>query len=144
MEVSRAHLRASLLDRLLDADPATTFEKVALRTQHEPDLRDAVRRDLELLLSTRRSTLPEPGARTVYDYGVRDLSHLSPRSEEDRQRIASALVEAIEACEPRLRNVRVRVALHPHFTEALLVHIDAMLLAEAVQEPVSFPFVVRR
>ncbi len=147
MEARRAHLRASLLDRLMDTDPDATYEKVSLRTQREPGLHESVRRDLEVLLSTRRGmSLQQITARgrIVHDYGVQDLSHLSPRSEEDRQRMASAITEAVEACEPRLKNVQVHIARHPHLVESLLVHVDALLLAEGVQEPVSFPFVVRR
>ena len=147
MEVRRAHLRASLLDRLMDADPDATYEEVSLRTQREPALRESVRRDLELLLSTRLSIPPqqlEARGRMVYDYGVQDLSHLSPRSEEDRQRMASAITEAVEAFEPRLKNVQVHVVRHPHLVESLLVHVEALLLVEGLQEPVSFPFVVRR
>ena len=147
MDVHRAHLRASLLDRLIDLDQEAKSEDVALRTQRVPELRESVRRDLEFLLSTRRGIPPQamdaPG-RMVYNYGVQDLSHLSPRSEEDRQRMAAAITEAVEAAEPRLANVQVRVARHPHLVESLLVHVDALLKAEAVQEPVSFPFVVRR
>ncbi len=88
----------------------------------------------------------------MYDYGVQDFLHLSPYSDEDRQHMAAVIKEAVEAFEPRLTQVQVRVELHtdeeirkhPERIEALVIYIGGFLTIDAVQEPVSFPFVVRR
>ena len=174
-----AHLRASLLDRLVDADPEAKSEKVSLRTQRAPALRHAVQRDLQHLFSTRRA-IPTEGGRMVHHFGVPDFIHLNPRSESDRAVMAAALKEAIETWEPRLQQVQVEVhaseeavpkllqairtdgtgALWSQLTqpngeirdnlrgllpiEAVVIRVKGMLQAEGLQEPVSFPFVVRR
>ncbi len=150
MAARRPHLRASLLDRL--AGSAAGSPSGPRRAHNEPALREAVWRDLERLLSTRRGRQPEEGTRGIYDYGVPDFVHLSPRSDEHRAQMAAAIKEAVEAYEPRLSQVRVRVEgytdeeirLAPERLEALRIRIDGLLLSEGVQEPVSFPFVVRR
>ena len=154
MDERRTHLRASLLDRLVGGRPEAAGAEG--RAHRPAGLYEAVRQDLERLLSTRRGTPPPerggPAARRVHDYGVQDFLHLSPRSEADRRQMAAAIARAVEAFEPRLTQVRVEVEgftdeeirAHPERVEMVRLRIDGLLRGEAVQEPVSFPFVVRR
>ena len=148
----RSHLRASLLDRPVGPAPGGPSAPGPRRAHSTSELHEAVGRDLERLLSTRRGRLHEKDQRLVHDYGVPDFQHLSPRSDEDRAEMAAAIREAVELYEPRLTQVRVRVEgfteeelrEHPERLEAVRIRIEGMLQAEGVQEPVSFPFVVRR
>ena len=136
-------IRASLLDRLVGLGPGSPQPHL-----HRPsDLSESVRRDLEHLLSTRCRV---PGhvrrerGRSVLDYGMQDLSHLSTTSQDDCLEAAAAIREAVEACEPRLRQVRVEVISHPDQVSAFQVMLHANLVAEEIEEPVLFPFVVHR
>lgn len=112
-----------------------------MRTLTPGELRESVRRELERLLNTRE---PLPSrtlgdrTRTVIDYGVPDFSSYSPRSHDDRQRLAEALRQAIDAYEPRLQQARVAVEPVPGDDQALVGRIDALLVVEEVHEPISF------
>jgi type VI secretion system protein ImpF len=73
-----------------------------------------VRRDLEWLLNTRRIYLTVPDdypelQRSVYHYGVPDITSLGRDAPATRARLASHLEEAIALFEPRLSNVAITV-----------------------------------
>lgn len=137
-------VRAPLFDRLIDRDLRVRREPRPLRTLDRQGLRESIRRELESLFNTR-SPLPAERLRgrdrTVVEYGVPDLAVLAPGREEDRQRLAAVLREAIEAYEPRLAAVRVVVdapAPDPARGQTLRARIEATLVVEEVPESVSF------
>jgi type VI secretion system protein ImpF len=134
-------VRAPLFDRLVDRDPRQHWEPRPFRTLTPGELRESVRRELSRLLNTREP-LPSRAlgdrTRTVIDYGVPDFSSYSPRNHDDRQRLAEALRQAIDAYEPRLRQTRVTVEPVSGDDQALVGRIDAMLVVEEVHEPISF------
>ena len=135
-----------LFDRLVDRDPRLRHEMRPMRTLDRRGLRESVRRELEQLFNTR---CPIPAhrlpirERSVIDYGVPDFSVFSPRSYDDRVRLAELLRRAIEAFEPRLIDVQVSLEPHPGNDLSLLGLIEANLLTDMVAEPVSFETVVR-
>jgi type VI secretion system protein ImpF len=137
----KTDVRTPLFDRLVDRDPRLRREVRPLRTLDRRGLRESVCRELERLFNTR---CPIPAhrlagrPRTVLDYGIPDLSGFSPRSEEDRGRLADILRRAVEAYEPRLAGVRVRLDPAPGDDLALSGSIHAILITDSVPEPVSF------
>ena len=135
----------SVLDRLIDPDPQAESEGSLRRTVPADTLKQIVRRDLEWLLSTRRSPqrdVDENIGQTVTEYGIPDFAPVSPSDEQALSRIAYEVRMAIESFEPRLQDVTVRVkpALEPGQVQA---KVEALLVAGEVQEPVSFPFKIR-
>ncbi|MEW5925891.1 MAG: type VI secretion system baseplate subunit TssE [Gemmatimonadota bacterium] len=109
-------VRQSVLDRLLDdaprvpADPPTTLAESARA------FRAAVLRDVEWLLNTRRIAVSAPDAcpevqRSVYHFGVPDVTSQSGDSEPSRQRLLRQVEECIATFEPRISNVRVTPAV---------------------------------
>jgi len=139
---SRKALRPSVLDRLLnDPGPQERRRSTTLR-----QVRSHVARDLEWLLNTRISPLPEWAAfREAYDsvltYGIPDLSTISHSSSDDRQELAAQLQSTIQRFEPRLipRSVHVEVSELPSVTEfRLRYRISATLLIEPIREPVLY------
>jgi type VI secretion system protein ImpF len=142
----KIEVRAPLFDRLVDRDPRLRREVRPLRTLDRRGLRESVRRELELLFNTR---CPFPAHRlagrdlSVIDYGIPDFSAFSPRSFEDRERLADLLRRAVEAFEPRLARVQVRIEPVPGDDLALQGSIAALLLTEPVPEPVSFETVLQ-
>ncbi len=130
-----------LFDRLVDRDPRLRHEMRPMRTLDRRGLRESVRRELEQLFNTR---CPIPAhrlpirERSVIDYGVPDFSVFSPRSYDDRVRLAELLRRTIEAFEPRLIEVQVSLEPHPGNDLSLLGLIEAKLLTDMVAEPVSF------
>jgi len=133
--------RASLLDRLIDDDPAAIREARPLRTQNRDALMASLRRDLGWLLNTRVSL---PAARfdkkklTALDYGIPDFGGYSPANKRHLRILARRIRKAIAAFEPRLKSVRVRVRPKMPDEHSLELIIMAILAVDEFREPVSF------
>jgi type VI secretion system protein ImpF len=105
-------VRESIIDRLIDhdvhtgADPSATWGDSVARTKR------ALLRDLDWLLNTRRTVeIPPPSCpevlRSVYAFGLLDISSLSADAESTRQILVREIEECIRVFEPRLTQVRV-------------------------------------
>jgi type VI secretion system protein ImpF len=138
----------SALDRLIDLEPENRMENPLSRAQSVRLLKSAVRRDLEWLLNSRRiAELPDEGLRelnkSVYMYGLPDLSALTMSSMADRNRLVRQVLGAINMFEPRLTNVRLVLVEAPDAGKKdVRLRIDAMLRMDPVPEPVSFDTVI--
>jgi len=133
----------SVLDRLIDREPANRAEPLSWRTQSLKELKDSVRRDLEWLLNARRTPAEPPTTakelwRSVYCYGLPDSTGLALRSSEERSRLARAVEAAISAFEPRLVNVSVIIPPAPAAAKVVHFQIEAMLRTEPAPERVYF------
>jgi len=136
-------LRHSVLDRLVSA-PGAGGRRGDLRISVE-DLKLAVRRDIEWLLNTRRSSLPGlaglPEAQaSLLTYGMPDLTMFT-RGEGDRRRICELIEEALRAFEPRLlaRSIRVEALADGGEPRShLRFAIHAELHVDPIREPVTF------
>jgi len=138
----------SVLDRLIDLEPENSLENPLSRTQSVRVLKSAVRRDLEWLLNTRQivdtpdEALKEAN-RSVYVYGLPDLSALTMATAGDRNRLTKQLTAAIANFEPRLTNVRLSLVEKPDAAKKdVHLRIEAMLRMDPVPEPVSFDTVI--
>jgi type VI secretion system protein ImpF len=106
---SERTVRLSVLDRLLD-EPDTGRAVTWSDSVHQ--LRMSILRDVEWLLNTRRifekapATYPEV-QRSVYHYGIPDVSSMSHNPETISVHLVRHLEEAIKLFEPRLMSVRV-------------------------------------
>lgn len=139
-------VQLSVLDRLIDTEPANRQEVPLTRAQSVRALKAALRRDLEWLLNSRRC-IQQPdeapdGAtlaltESVYDFGVPDFTSLSLNSGKDRQRLTRMLEEAVALFEPRLQGVRIiQQSTEKH--RSLRFIIEGMLQIEPSPELVSF------
>ena len=87
----------SVLDRLLDDEPGVREESEHYRFQNVRQLKNAVTRDLECLLNTRREALEELPAefaevrRSLVTYGLPDFTTYTLLSLTDRNRLRRAL-----------------------------------------------------
>jgi type VI secretion system protein ImpF len=139
-------VRQSVLDRLMADD--TGRERASSRTTSEAAFRQAVRRDLEWLLNTRRQLAEVPEGReelrrSLLRYGIPDVGSLPRDVPEARARLARTIEEAITLFEPRLTNVRVTLpeeGAHGGSAEsgALRFLVDAVLRMEPEPERVLF------
>jgi type VI secretion system protein ImpF len=145
-----ANILPSILDRLLDDKPEERkHEPLPSRFQHLRQLKQAVGRDLEALLNTRREALEELPAefsevrRSLLTYGLPDFSAFNPLSEGDHTQIRRTLEQAIATFEPRL--AQVRVSLHPWYEHerALRFRVEALLRVDPAPEQVTFDAVLR-
>jgi type VI secretion system protein ImpF len=137
-------VQQSVLDRLTDREPRITADPPTTYRESKERYRDAVRRDLEWLLNTRR--IPEeapPGCdelrRSLYYYGLPDVTSMSRDSLDEQRRLLRLVQEAITAFEPRLADVRVSlVDSDERPTRRLHFIVEALLRMDPTPEPIVF------
>ena len=134
--------RAPLFDRLVDHEPAQPTEPRPFRVLTRDGLRASVLTEVERLLNTRcpfdRATVAGR-ERTVLEYGLPDMANYYSENQEDQQLLCNAVREAIEAYEPRLKNVRVTIEAVDRPNQRLALGIHGQLAHGRLLEPVSFP-----
>ena len=133
----------SVLDRLIDQEPERKLEPPLTRAQSLRELKAALRRDLEWLLNTRRTIEESPASlkeleRSLYNYGLPDVSSLYLRSSNDQDTLLKAIRVAINYFEPRLLNIKV--ALEPAADDARVIRfsIEGLLRMDPAPEHVFF------
>jgi type VI secretion system protein ImpF len=130
-------LMPSILDRLIDPESGGTAWR---RGYGVEQMTDAVKRDLEELLNTRQSHmgLPEDFVelhRSVYGYGLPDLTSLNAITPQQRAGIGQVLEDVVVRFEPRLRDVRaVMVDAGDGKQRTVKFRIDARLNVDPAPE----------
>jgi type VI secretion system protein ImpF len=132
----------SILDRLLDDDPKRSEEAMPTRAQSLRNLKIGLRRDLEWLLNTRQPVeIPTSLElqKSVYLYGLPDISSLGLANLSDRERLTHAIELAVARFEPRLANVRVSLtSTSGEKAPQLRFAIEGMLRIDPRPEHVTF------
>lgn len=106
-------IRLSVVDRLLDPSD-TRAEGSSTWSGSVEALKESLVRDLEWLLNTRRIAEPASDSypevqRSVYHFGLPDVSSKSADSVDVQQALSRDIEECIRIFEPRLTDVRVGV-----------------------------------
>ncbi len=133
----------SVLDRLIDQEPERNAEPPVMRAQSLRELRAALRRDLEWLFNTRRTIEEAPESlreveRSIYNYGINDISDLYQQAPNDREFLARSVKTAINLFEPRLQGVKVNIEPSPDDVRGIHFTIQGMLRMDPAPEPVFF------
>jgi type VI secretion system protein ImpF len=133
----------SLLDRLID-DPDAPLP--TLRASSTKYFKDSVRRDLEWLLNSR-SPLQLPhgpeSERSLYTFGLPDISSISLLSLRDRQMLTKAIQSAVAKFEPRIVNPRVvLVTANDQRVQSIRFVIEGILRMDPNPEPIAFDTVL--
>ena len=138
-------LKPGLLDRLMDERPDGS--RGAPLTSEQ--LKDSVARDLEALLNTRLpfdpailNAYPETRASFLH-YGLQDFAGYCLTSSADRAVVCASIQDAIEAHEPRLREVSATLDFAAGSVNRLSFIIHARLSLPAGCEPVNFNAVLQ-
>ena len=141
-------ITVSVLDRLIDLEPDNRMENSLSRSQSVRLLKNAVRRDLEWLLNSRRiCDPPDEGLkelnRSAYVYGLPDLSALTMLASGDRNKLVRQVLATINLFEPRLANVRLVMVETPDSAKKdVRLRVEAMLRMDPVPEPITFDTVI--
>jgi type VI secretion system protein ImpF len=133
----------SVLDRLIDQEPERKLEPPLTRARSLRELKAALRRDLEWLLNTRRTIEESPASlkeleRSLYNYGLPDVSSLYLRSSNDQNTLLKAIRVAINYFEPRLLNIKVALEPAAADTRVLRFSIEGLLRMDPAPEHVFF------
>jgi type VI secretion system protein ImpF len=139
----------SVLERLIDRDPANSSDAAVTRAQSVRQLKTSLRRDLEWLLNSRRT--PDAVGRefqeleqSLYNFGLPDATSLSWDSARDRGRLARMIEQTLATFEPRLREVRVvAVPSTAGAQHVMRFQIEAMLEMDPSPEHISFDTVLQ-
>jgi type VI secretion system protein ImpF len=140
---------ASILDRLIDLNPDTSSDPPASRSQSVRQIKASLRRDLEWLLNTRRNPDEAPEtyeelSRSLYNYGLPDVTSMALNSPRDRQRLLRHIEQTIEIFEPRLTGTRVRAVDTSGSSPRLLrFQIEALLKMDPAPEQILFDTVLQ-
>ena len=137
----------SVLDRLIDQEPKNRSEALPTYAQTLRAIKASLRRDLEFLLNTRRTPQEAPDAadelqRSVYHYGLPDLTTLSARSVSDQNKLLKIIETVIAYFEPRLANVKVSLAPITGTGRLVRFVIEGMLRIDPAPEHVAFDTVL--
>jgi len=148
-------LQPSVLDRLIDAESVGTRDRPGYTLRQ---IEDAVRRDLEDLLNTRRPPEIVTGddgkpelffggleevPTSIANFGVRDLAYFDTLTPELRNEFAHHIEQVINIYEPRLKDVHVTVRDPAQVKEiqksdfkrtAMYFHIEARLALDPAPE----------
>ena len=124
-------LTPSILDRLIDPESAGTAIMTGYTAQK---MFDAVLRDLEDLLNTRRTegVIPkefDEVQTSIVGYGLPDISSVHASDSGSRQSIAKAIERVIRQYEPRLQAIHVEL-LNPEddpIRQSVKFRVDAQL-----------------
>lgn len=136
-------LRPSILDRLIDREPKVSSEPVQQRSQHLATIKEAIKRDLEWLLNSRRIVADRPAdlshlAQSLLTYGMPDLNSSSLNNIHDQDRLRREVEQAIARFDDRLSQVSVTLIESRELDRTLRFRIDAMLQVDPAPEPVTF------
>lgn len=137
--------KPGLLDRLMDERPDASAGAPLSAEQ----LKDSVARDLEALLNTRLAFDPAilhgyPEARgSLLHYGLADFAGYCLTSSIDRAALCTSIQDAIEAHEPRLRDVSATLDVVPGSVNRINFVIHARLAVGSGSETVNFNAVLQ-
>ncbi len=134
------YLQLSFFDRLIqDAE----YKVLGGRVTDIEIVRNAVLRDVENLLNTRRSIIQPPKSyqclnNSLFVYGLEDFVSKNPKSPHVRKALKSSIEETINKFEPRLRDALVGFNSEEGNEQNLCFAVSATLHADPVQEPICF------
>lgn len=148
VDEKKQQIRPSILDRLIDNEPEKNVEAEKDRFQATRELRESVRRDLELLLNTRYRILSAPKEyleldKSLVNYGLPDLATVNLSDEDVRNDFCRTIENAVRKFEPRFKSIAVSTRTNIDETDRTVrFRIDAILHADPAPEVIIFDSVL--
>ena len=126
-----------LFDRLSSADDSVKTEQLLTPEQ----LQYSIARDLSRLLNTRSRLLAAEFVAqdgTTIDYGMPDISALSPKSDSDLATLQSLVAHAIHCFEPRLKQVEIKAFASSAFAGGVVLIISGVVTIGLMLRQLNF------
>jgi len=138
----------SLLDRLIDLDPARSQDGPKSRATSVRELKASVRRDIEWLLNTRcymeaEDADLEETKKSVAFYGLPDFTGMSAKNNLEQKKLSKSLETALKYFEPRFLDLKISLEPVNNVDRQLKFRIEARLDIEPVPEPIAFDTVLQ-
>jgi type VI secretion system protein ImpF len=142
-------IRFSLLDRLIDPDPASARDVLVPSWEQEREFKASLCRDLTALLNTRRAEQdfdPEyqEATRSLLSFGISDFTSYNLKNTLEQDRVRLSIERAIRQFEPRLDQVEVSVVPPDPLRPVLQFQITALMRTETAAAPVVFDATLQR
>lgn len=137
-------LARSVLDRLIDDAPDRPSDPPMSLTDQVREMREAIRRDLEALLNTRRCPTTPPALLTelndaLVNYGVDSVVSANLVTDDAKLKLAQMIERRISLVETRLCDIRVTISKGRTAAErALRMRIQATFRLHEGMPPISF------
>jgi type VI secretion system protein ImpF len=137
-----------LLDRLIDEAPEKQVDAPVTANDAMEALRRSVRRDLEMLLNSRRRWRSWPVELreldlSVLSYGIPDCTAGTFHDKRQREVLRAEVEDTLRRFEPRFARVRVALVETKNSLDSTLrLQIEALLHADPAPEAISFETVV--
>lgn len=134
----------SVLDRLLDKEPDSTIDPPSNISSQVTELREAIRRDIEALLNTRRCPVSPPAhlrelVHSVFTYGIDGFVSVNLVTEKAKSSLAHKLERCILRTETRLSDVRITCLKNSVPRQRTLnMRIEAVLRLQDAIPPIVF------
>lgn len=148
VDEKKQQIRPSILDRLIDHEPEKNVETEKDKFQATRELRESVRRDLELLLNTRYRILSAPKEyleldKSLVNYGLPDLATVNLSDEDVRNDFCRTIESAVRKFEPRFKSIAVSTRTNIDENDRTVrFRIDAILHADPAPEVIIFDSVL--
>ncbi|MCR4266313.1 type VI secretion system baseplate subunit TssE [Nitratireductor sp. ZSWI3] len=137
-------LARSILDRLVDPNPESAADPQVSLVDQVREMREAIRRDLEALLNTRRCPSAPPAEMSelrdsLHTYGMDGIVSANLVTDESKLALARSLERRISMVETRLSDVHVTILQKRAATERTLrLRIQASFRLHEGMPPISF------
>ncbi len=140
MAQQKQHVQLSVFDRLLNEDD---YNSLGGTVSDLHVVRNAVLRDVENLLNTRKCIYRPPDSYTylkksLFVYGLDDFTAKNPKNVQVQKFLKANIQNTIARFEPRLRDVAVDLREEEGISQNLCFVIRAILYADPIQEPICF------
>ncbi len=136
--------KLSLLDRLIDNDPATSKEAPLTEAEALRRIRAGVKRDIEDLLNTRHRCANWPPSldqldTSLLNYGIPDFTSAGMNAAVEYDLLLESIRGTIQSFEPRLRDIRLeRVTNREYHDRTFRFRIFATLLIDPDEHRLQF------
>ncbi len=145
---AKSSLLPSIIDRLIEPRGDESGDLMR-RGQSVRELEEAVRRDLQDLLNTRRAAVDGFAedtelSRSLLTFGLPELTAFDPTVPDQRRNLQDIIETTIAKFEPRLMEVRVKsIAPDSASGRGLRMCVEALLRVSPAPIPITFDTLVK-
>ncbi len=143
---AKSSLLPSIFDRLIEPREDEAAD-LGSRGQSVRELEEAVRRDVQDLLNTRRTAIdgfPDDAelSRSLLTFGLPELSSFNPTVPDQRKSLQDIIERTIRQFDPRLMQVRV-TSISADSGRGLRMSVEALLKVSPAPLPITFDTLVK-